>query len=181
MMRITWDRFLAEKLGDKHDYSCAMVRLPDPIAKKIMSWGKRKVPNEDVYEAEGREDDPHVTVLYGIHDANPLSTTRLLRTEPSFKAELGKVSLFTTDPKYDVLKIEIISPKLHMLHKLLKRKLENSWTYPEYRPHVTIAYVKKETCDHLEGNHDFRDTKFMVNEVVFSSSNGEKTEIYLGF
>ncbi len=182
-MITTWDRFLVERLNVAHSFSSTQVNLPEEIAKKVISWGKKHIPDKDLYEKDdkyGREDEIHVTVLYGIHDANPLSTIRVLWEERSFKLELGKVSLFNTSPDYDVVKVEVISPKLHMLHKLLKKKLDHTDKWNDYHPHVTVAYVEKNTCNKLVSSDDLRGTKFLANEIIFSSTNGEKTEIYLG-
>lgn len=38
--------------------------------------------------------------------------------------------------------VEVDSPDLHKLHDLIKKSLPNTQDFDEYRPHVTLAYLK---------------------------------------
>ncbi len=72
-MRFNWD------ITADYDYASTQVNLPGDIAKRIMDWGKENIPDEEVFDEEdkGREDNPHITVLYGIVDngIQPLSSS----------------------------------------------------------------------------------------------------------
>ena len=62
-------RLLMEKLGDTHEFGCAMLYFNFPELKKI----QEKIDKKDIYEEEGDrsfglEDEPHVTLLYGFHE-----------------------------------------------------------------------------------------------------------------
>ncbi len=81
---------------------------------------------------------------------------------------------------FDVVVVEIISDDLKALHALIKENLPNEQTYEDYRPHLTLAYVKSGAgakYDELE--LDVTGNKVVVDEVVFSDKEGDFTEIPL--
>jgi len=108
------------------------------------------IPESALYKEGGeygRETEPHVTVLYGL-DPN-ISIKEVRKTLSG--AEIPKsvvgfgVSFFENDSKFDVAKMEIISPKsLWRLNELLNSLPTPGKTFPDYKPHITLAYTKKE-------------------------------------
>ncbi|KKM21842.1 hypothetical protein LCGC14_1631420, partial [marine sediment metagenome] len=147
------------------------------------NWGTKHITAEDVYTEEkkyGREDEIHVTIKYGLHTANAKDVKNVLKNFGSFAITLGNISRFAPpDKEYDVVKLEVESPELHKLHSLLGEKLENSDEWLEYRPHVTFAYIKKGTCSQLSGDDTFKGEKIKVEEITFSSKDGNKETIQL--
>jgi hypothetical protein len=59
------------------------------------------------------------------------------------------------------------------------KKLPYTSKYKEYIPHCTLAYVEKNSCNHLLNNRQFDGKIIKVKQLVFSPSNGEKTKINL--
>ena len=178
----TWGNFWIEKNNVVHDFSSVHIKLPGKIANEIMKWGKDHLAPEDIYNADGkygREDDIHVTVLYGIHDASDTEAESLLRSERPITLELGGITTFTHNPAFDVLKIDVISPDLRRINKKLRESLEYTDKYPQYHPHVTIAYVKKDRCQKNEDSHDFECKRITCRDIIFSSKNGKKSTIEL--
>jgi len=166
------------------DYSSVQFNLPDKIAKDIIQWGKDNIPDEDLFKDPddptfGRELEIHTTVLYGIHNESPQQTQELTKKQPEFEIELGKVNLFTNNDKFDVVKIEVISGELRKLNQKLRDNVKYTATHPGYKPHVTIAYTKKETAWKHTGEKDFTGEKMTADEIIFSSKNGTKTTIPL--
>lgn len=178
----TWEQFLIEKHEVNYDFSSTQINLPDAIAKKIMDWGKTAIPDAEVHSdpdgGKGREDDIHVTVLYGIHDKEPNKVHKLLKTYKKFDIELGEVSVFSNDA-FDVVKLSVKSPEIHRLNAMLNKECENSNSYPTYIPHVTVAYVKKGKGKKYAGRKQFAGTRFRAETVTFSSSAGSKTDLDL--
>jgi 2'-5' RNA ligase len=176
----TWTQFLDEKLNQEHDFSSTQIDLPKSLATEIIIWGRKNIPNSFLYTKEdhGREDEIHVTVLYGLKDEHPDRIKEILEPQRPVKFKLGRVSAFDSDNEYDVIKIDVNSPDLHKLHKLLKI-LPHEESHPRYQPHVTIAYVKKGKGKKIIGDGTFDGEVIDSKKVIFSSYNGNKTEIEL--
>jgi 2'-5' RNA ligase len=177
-------RSFSDKKAGQYDYSSVQINIPAVIAHQVLRWSEKHVFDEDLYnppndKTHGREEDLHVTILYGIHSSLPNTTISLLKECKPFHVKLGKISMFTTNELYDVLKIEVISDKLRSLNKLLKEKLENTQLYDTYRPHVTIAYLKKNKIAKIEDVDVFTGEEWPVKTIIFSSKSGEKTPIRL--
>lgn len=165
-----------------YDYASTQVNLPGDIAKRIMDWGKENIPDEKVYDTDedkGRDDDPHITILYGIVEDDPQQVIDLFQGKPPVTATLGKVSFFENDD-YDVVKISVESEDLASFQKSLWDGVEHESDYPEYKPHVTIAYVKPGSGSLYSGVTEFEGTEVTFDTIVFSPSDGETTDIRLG-
>lgn len=177
-MKLSWETIEAD-----YSYASTQVNLPKEVGDKIISWGKKNIKDEDIYEDEeddskGREDMPHCTILYGLTSDNPEPVKKLLKEERPIKATLGKVSLFEQDD-YDVVKINVKSPDLHRLHKKLSDNLNNENSFPTYKPHVTIAYVKPGKGKKYSGNKEFEGIELTFDTVRFSSKKEKETYIKL--
>jgi 2'-5' RNA ligase len=127
-----------------HDYSSTQVNLP-PEYSDAFQKATSKIP-DSVLADKGRETEPHVTVLYGLHGEDPAEVQKLLEAEGPITAKVsGSTSIFPASkehPDYDVVKLAINSPDLTRLNKTISEALPNTNDYPEYQPHVTLAYVK---------------------------------------
>lgn len=161
-----------------YDYSSTQVNLPRPLASQVIEWGRKHIPDADLYTEStdtslGREDEPHVTVLYGFYETNARKVKLVLEHEKPFDVTLGKVSIFQND-LFDVIKIDVFCPRLHKLNELLKDHFEHKNVFPVYCPHVTIAYVKKGRGKKLEGDQHFDGEEFNAKQILFSNKNGHK-------
>lgn len=148
-----------------------------------MKWDKEFIPEESIAKGDdipGREDHPHITIKYGIHDEGSEKIKELLKDEPPVKVKLGDISLFHPEGKpYDVVKIDVDSPDLHRLNKKISDNMEVTDTFPDYKPHVTIAYVTKGSGEEFNGSKDFFGKEFTLDTVEFSSKNGDSEKIKL--
>lgn len=164
-------------LNESYSYSCVMATIN---YDHIVNWSKKNISEKDLYYKEnksGYELDPHVTVLYGLHTTNVEEIKEKLKDQEKFEIKFGKVSKFKNDD-YDVLKIEVESDILRKLNDKLK-SLKYTSTYNSYKPHCTLAYVKKDTCEELVGSKEFFNKKIEVKELVFSPSTGDAVKIKL--
>jgi 2'-5' RNA ligase len=168
------------KYGVTYDYSCTKVDLPKDLADSIMKWGRDNIKKKDLHiednVAKGRENDIHVTVLYGIVDENPKETAEVVAKAKPFEVRLGLINAFKDNKKYDVCKIEVESGDLEKLHYDLEEKVKNENTFPTYKPHVTVAFVKKGAVDHLIGDETFKGKTFKVSNIVFSDGKNDDKE-----
>lgn len=161
-------------LEGSHSYSCALIRLPEKLSRDVLAYGRR-LPDAAVTE---REDEPHVTVLYGIHGDTPKPVLAALRDVEPFTIRLGRLSLFQGQD-HDVLKIEVHSAPLVRLNGLLRSRLCHTQTHPNYVPHVTVAYLRKGRGERYVGDKHFAGESFEASSVIFSASGGATTVIRL--
>ena len=161
--------FFTHLLTEGH---CIMADVPqkDDILEFI-----KKIPSECVYEEVGenygKEENPHVTVMYGLSPIEETRVKELLNKVPkNIVAELGKISKFShADTPYDVLKIEVKSPHLNKIHEMIRKNFDNNYKWLQYNPHVTLAYVKKGTCNEYVGNKTFEGMKVMFETFMYSN------------
>lgn len=161
----------------KHSYGCVMMYFPMPAMQAL----HKIVDEADIYTDEesersfGLESDPHVTMLYGLHDT-VTDQDVFGRCQGLFgPIDLCEASVFENDD-YDVLKMEAVADWLHPTNAKLK-ELPNSNDYPDYKPHCTIGYIKKghgqKYVDMLKGMR----VEVMPEKIVFSKPDGAKTEL----
>jgi N12 class adenine-specific DNA methylase len=168
----------AEEAPTKHEFASTQANLSGPVAKAMVEYGKR-IPDGKLTE-DGRETESHVTVKYGLHGNDPEAVAKVLENEPPITATLGKTSLFSND-KADVLKMDVDSPDLHRLNKLISDALPHTDTHPDYTPHATIAYLKPGEGEAYSGKSlpGVTGQKVPIDRITFSGKNGEKVEIPL--
>jgi N12 class adenine-specific DNA methylase/2'-5' RNA ligase len=159
------------------------VTLPANEAKPFQEFAK-SIPDADVYEPvkgeKGRELEPHVTALFGLTDKgdNAQAVRDIVKKSglQNVKLKLGKTSLFSNNPEYDVLKVDVDSPDLHKLNKALS-SLPNENEHPDYHPHLTIAYLKKGTGKKYVGDPRFEGKEITIGELTHSDADHRKTPI----
>jgi 2'-5' RNA ligase len=168
----------------RYDFSSCHVDVPPTLADEIIEWGRAHVTDEDIFVTQadptfGREDEIHVTILYGMHCEYPDLVRSLLEKTGPIQVTLGKVDIFTNPPKFDVVMIDVYSEDLRHLHETLCDKVRHTSKHTIYNPHVTIAYVKKNRGWPYVGFDRWQGREFFCNYAVFSSKNGSKERISL--
>ena len=170
----------------EHQSSSIQVNFTSDVAAQFQAKSKDLIATKHLYKPNsgmGFEDDPHVTIIYGLHDVNPpLCVVDIIETYPTFVVTLGSVSLFKSDDTgnpFDVVKVDIRSSDLHVLNSSLGDECEYTSEFSEYTPHATIAFVKPDSHDHLDGLNSMACLSFLVNKAIFSSQNG--TQRYISF
>lgn len=168
----------------RYDYSSCHIELPKSLATEIVKWGREKVNDNDIYVTHhepnfGREDEMHITILYGIHAENSDVIRDILEDSGPIEVELGKIDVFTNPFKFDVVMIEVNSDDLCRLNEKLQKSVKHTSKYPTYKPHVTIAYVKKGKGWKHHGLDIWNGTQFTSDYAIFSSKDGTKERIAL--
>lgn len=175
-MNILQKRF---KIMKEKEYDCIMF-WSDITKTKWKKEFLSKIDKNDIYDPNndgdyGLEDEPHITLLYGIHpdEVDKDLAINLIKTISPIELESKKISIFENE-EFDVVKIEIIpNNTLLQLRKILINILPNTQTFKDYNPHMTISYVKKgKGKKYIE---KFKEPiKFNFNKIVYSDSNHEK-------
>ena len=168
---------LLEKKGETHSYGCAMVYFDFPEMATIHS----QIDPADVYTEEGDrsyglEDEPHTTLLYGLHSKEipDMVVMDICKSEQIDEIKLSNPSLFENE-NYDVLKFDASCQALNEINSKLT-KLPHTNNFPDYHPHATIGYLKpgtgKKYAELLAGQ------EFTVkpSKIVYSKPDGDRIE-----
>ena len=161
--------------SDSYDFGCAMVEIPFEDWNQITG----KIDPEDAYEVEGDrsygiQDNPHVTILYGLHGSvSPEELKSVLdRFNGNLKIKIAGIGIFENED-FDVVKMNVVPDGgLQQLHDMVS-ELPNSDQYPEYKPHITIAYVKKGSGRKYEDPSFSREVS-EISEICYSMPDGSK-------
>lgn len=161
----------------KHDYGCVMLFFDFPEMYKIQDM----INPDDIYEDEnddsfGLEDEPHVTLLYGLHEGvSSEDIKRTLRFIDFGPCRLSNPSIFQNDD-YDVLKYDVEGDGLEEANIQL-RKFPNTTDFPEYHPHMTIAYLKTKTGKKYA--NAIKDSSFILSPKysTYSKPDGTKEQL----
>jgi capsid protein/2'-5' RNA ligase len=154
---------------------CVMANLSDEQADPIFDFLKT-IDSADLAE-DGIESEPHITILYGLASDSQGPVVVACREFGPLKAILGKVEAFE-NPEYDVLKITVTSPDFEKLNSALKA-LPYESDFPDYQPHLTLAYLKPGMAKEYVGSTVFAGTELIFDSVVFSDSQKNKRTIKL--
>lgn len=156
-----------------YDFSSLQLQIPEEDAVEIYKWGLRNIP-DSILAADGREDDIHVTIKYGIHNHDFTEGRNFFIGQKPIEIGLGEISLFEND-EHDVVKIDIDSLDLMKLNKLISENMEITDTHKIYKPHLTLAYVLKGYGSPYNGRKDFLNKQIVSDTVCFSGKDNNKT------
>jgi 2'-5' RNA ligase len=173
-------KLFLEKDSTIYEYGCIMVYLNIPNWNRFIS----KINYQDLYEPNleryGLEEEPHCTILYGIH--SDVSDDEVVEkfsglSRSDFDLVVNGVDCFY-NKDYDVLKLNVKSNKLSELNEMAK-SLPHTSAFPDYKPHITLGYLQKGR------GIDYVDPTFNINldntieKIVYSKPNGQKIDISL--
>lgn len=162
--------------NNSYDYGCVMLYFNFKEIKNIHSI----IEKDDIYikpydKSYGLEDEPHCTLLYGLHKNAKLEEVKKIVNNFKFEECIIKnVSLFEND--YDVLKFDVEGKNLKECNEELK-KLPYTSDYPDYHPHLTIAYIKKGKGKKYINMLKNKKYKIDPLYIIYSYSNGKKDKI----
>jgi 2'-5' RNA ligase len=176
---------LTKGLGD-HKYCSLIVKLPPQVSKFITDWSSEHVL-EDHLGPSGRELDPHITVKYGFTDGSEETVQKiraLLGRHGPIQIRLRDLAFFARENKNGIpLYISVDSPELVDLNRSITELFDAVDSYPEYIPHVTIAYLSSPEIARTyasEGN-PFANVSCVIEEAVWSDKNKTTTRIPMSF
>ena len=188
MLHTTINGFINELRQEQHTVKIASDDIDTGalLAEfKIDNWDEitARIEESDLYiDAEqprlfGVEEDPHVSILVGLDDGQfPLGKlTAWLATQYGFKMDLTGISTFK-NKDYEVVKFDVRAPELVVMHDYVAANFPNNEHFPEYIPHMTIAYVKPGCGDKYV--QKLREVITLeAKSFVYSDSNRKKTRV----
>lgn len=153
---------------------CVMISL------KFDNWNEilDVINEDDIFYREdgpcGKCKHPHITLLYGLHEDVSLEDVKECFNGVSaddISLAVNSVSVFE-NKEFDVVKLSIEeNPLLIELNRRLSN-LPNSNEFPEYKPHITIAYVKK-GLGRKYANSEYSSTISDIHHIVYSNNHKE--------
>jgi len=168
---------LFEKKGDSHSYGCAMVYFDFPQMQEFHS----EIDLDDVYTEEGDrsfglEDEPHTTLLYGLHsnEIDDDTVMDICRSQPIGPLMLVNASLFENE-NYDVLKFDVQNSALYEINAKLC-ELPHTTNFPDYHPHATIGYLKSGMGKKYVEKFNNKTYEVNPNKIVYSKPGGDRIE-----
>lgn len=157
-----------------YDFGCVLLRL------KLDNWNDVTsiIDDEDLYKPEdpsfGLEKSPHITVFYGLHsDINHEKVEDCIQKwkDKDFEISVDKIDFFENE-EFDVIKFSVdCNDNLKKFNSDLS-KFPNSNRFKDYKPHITIAYLKKGVLDKYKGIRKKID--FKLKDIEYSQPNGSK-------
>lgn len=161
-------------------FHTVMFDLKDCIPDDALEFFKEAqdlIPAKDIYpehpykpmNPDGREDEPHVTVLFGLTKSEDYEAVKKMVEEfGMIYFKFGNISAFRNpESPHDVLKIEIISEELNKLHYKIRETFDNKCTF-EFNGHTTLSYIIKDSCKDIEGKFAGTGKEYLCKQMIFS-------------
>lgn len=182
----------SEKLGNSYSYHCIQLNLgpsdyfnyfQSHISDGDLYHSLEKKEDGSVYDKYGRENEPHITLCYGLKNEKDYdSIQKLFSLLKPFPIYLGKTSFFRDDSKpYSVRICEIDDGTnwLHKLNSIIRSEYDVYVSYPTYTPHITIAYCKPDFGIRDGGRHKFEGKEIIADKFIWSHTDGRKLPLIL--
>lgn len=170
---------LTKKASEEYEFSCTMAYLPKDLAERAVKLALQigdccLHDPKDEDHGYGRELEPHITVKFGTHTDNPDDIKDALGSMGPIRAKFGRVSRFEDNEDYDVLKVDVVSDDLAEANKRIGKGCECTDSYPNYQPHLTVAYVKKGEASHMDGSKELDGIEAVFDELTFCDTVGNR-------
>lgn len=160
---------------EKVSLGCVMLEAPSQTRRTV-----KRIQDEirpDSLVGDGLEEWPHVTVFYGIVDTSISDVVAMVRGFSPVELSFGEISTFDKEDE-SVLKVEIESSQLRKLNQKIKDTFPSRQTFKDYKPHMTIGYVKPHRAKPHKGKCSLTGNSAMFTHAVVSIG-GEKQRINL--
>jgi len=118
----------------------------------------------------GFHQSSHVTLLYGLTDE--ISSKEIFQILSKYKFNdivLQDISFFNLEDK-DILKFKVSSSDVLLCNKELRSKFNYYSDFEKFEPHVTIAYLKKNTAKNY--------CKLKFDKEIINATNYLYTDIF---
>jgi len=177
-----YEEFMSDLVNEKkttYDYGCAMIYFEFPEMESL----HKQIDKEDVFvdpndSTFGLETEPHCTLLYGLHADVAVNTVKKIVDNFDFgECTIEGASLFENE-KFDVLKFDVTGSGLHDCNAALV-KLPHTTDYPNYHPHMTIAYLKNGMGKKYVDLLGTEKRTLKPSYIVYSQPDGTKSKIDL--
>lgn len=167
-------------VSEPNEFASTQVKLDDEATEAVELAARGLISPKDLHE-KGFEDRPHITVKYGVHSDDPASVRPAIEAHGPIEATVGQLEIFQPEGKdYDVVVIRVESQDLHALNAAIAAGTEVTDTFPTYKPHITLAYVKRGAGkNYSDADSGLEGMRLTFDTVEFSTRDERVTEIPL--
>lgn len=129
----------------------------------------------DIY-ADGYvgKSSPHITLIYGLlksaHDYKIYIDTLLKSWDMPKTVTVAGIAVFENE-NYDVVHAKIELTNALKEGNALLQKLPHITNYPEYIPHITLGYIKKNQDDFIKDMVSTMEEKLLNKELTITGIN----------
>lgn len=172
-------RRLVEHVRDNDAFgltgNLASTQVDLPSLLTTIQVMQRRIDPADVIELE---DKPHVTVRYGLLTEEVAPVQARLSGIGSIQFRLDELGSFSS-AEQDVLMIQVQGDDLARLNEALG-ELPNETRFKDYKPHVTVAYLKPGTAQkYLRLDNPMCGWSVETKAITFSDSERTKSKVTL--
>jgi 2'-5' RNA ligase len=166
----------------RHKFCSVQINLDSLTATRVL-MAADMLPDA-VIGKEGRVDQPHLTVQYGIEGPYVDVVRSAVRRVRPFEIVLGKTATFPPSehssgdaPLY--VSVKSGAEKLIALRNAIRAVVPVKDSFPTYTPHVSIAYIREEAVPEYTGKDWLDGAVVRVSEVVFSDTDRRQVSLPL--
>ena len=164
-----------------NEFGCLMAMIEPTRGPHIIKFGRTVIPPQILYtdpndSSYGYDDEPHITAKYGYSpDLTKVNLATILQGIKPFIVKLSGLTQFQNE-KYDVVKFDV-EPN-EVLTEIRRRCdcYKNEDKYPDYKPHMTLAYVQKGKFPHIKEGLSL---SLPITKFKYSGQDGKKLYINL--
>lgn len=127
---------------DNHKFNKCLMVYYEPSDEIIEL--QKNIEKEDLQDDDYKslETEQHTTILYGLRDDVSIDNIKkLVLPLENYETICYGLSLFENE-KFDVLKMTAHNDSLFKTNEKIRNNCEYKNDYPDYKPHITIAYLK---------------------------------------
>lgn len=160
-------------------YGCVMLPVP------LQGWRDllMQIEQEHVFDPDGEHGFtiyPHITILYGLHQVTDTMDIMLFLDSISKPMEVEFTGLSTFENQaFDVLKFDVHANELAGMNRKIRKRYQHTLDYQEYKPHMTVAFLKKGTAWHYKNLSVSMPPKIKLDLLRFINADGHETIIKL--
>jgi len=167
-------------LSEAYSHASTQFILPKEIVP-IIKGIQDKIDPEDWTE-DGKETEIHLTLMFGI--VGGVKSKKLVADfiagQKEIEVQISKLEIFKPNEKdFEVLVVRVKGAEIHSLRRKIEKAVPNEQTYPEYKPHITIGYLKRDTgVKYLD--LPLKKPTFTLSRLQYCTKTGSKTDLVLG-
>jgi 2'-5' RNA ligase len=163
--------------GQVHKYACLMFHLTENLSGRIREFQANIA--DDQLASGDREQESHVTLLYGFKDEELQNVLDALSNMQAPLATFFQLDAFPSGKDGAPLHVCVDSPDLHKMYAELRKRIPAVCTHPEYKPHVTIAYMN-DASSLVGANGPIFGESRVLDRAFIVLQSGKNIEVTLG-